>query len=67
MLSRASEDGHIVRVRHELFLAAADVAEDDDKLIEMEASDGDSDDEPGRPAATGAPVQYKTPGLEFAT
>jgi hypothetical protein len=71
LLSRASEDGHIVRARHELFLAAADVAEDDDKLIEMEASDDDGDDEPGRPAATGAPVQwktvqYKTPGLEFA-
>ena len=66
LLSQASEDKHRVCARHELFIAAEDVAENDDKLIEMDQSSSD-DDEPGTLAATGADrVQYKTPGVGFA-
>ena len=65
LLSQASQDEHRVRPCHEMFIAAEDVAENDDNLIEILDSD---EDEPGMPAATGADrVQYETPGLEFAT
>ena len=66
LLNRTSPDGHRVRAMHELFIAApADVAEEDDELIEL-VQISDDDDEPGQPAAARAPVQYQTPGLEFA-
>jgi hypothetical protein len=65
LLNRTSPDDHRIRARHELFIAApADVAENDDDLIEMVQSSDDDDDEPGEPAAALAPVQ--SPGREFA-